>query len=261
MLGADAASAARLTQTVSHCGEIVYVLFDTNLVLGYYLPRALDFRTARSRVRTLVDSVRSGQSNHFFYLPNFCIAEVFSSFAKYSFGQYNRHVARNGGTIDTRVYQSLCGQFRRDIHNGRLFYQLELNRYHVLAIDLVAPIDHYFKIRRTNRWSNPAGTFDQLIVGMAIHLAHVHGQDNVVLVTADSRLTDLVQKCRQDISEQTIERLKLQDASDVAGKDFGPDIFPEALHLGRCRDVDLGRLLGEWPLPVGHVGGVYKYDA
>lgn len=208
----------------------------------------------------LVDSVRSGQSDHFFYLPSVCIAEVFSAFAKYSFGRYNRQVDKNGGTIDTRVYQSLCSQFQKDIHNGRVFYQLELSRYHILAIDLVAPIDHYFKIRRRSRWANPAGTFDQLIVGMAIHLAHVHGQEKVALFTADSRLTDLVAKCRQDIPAQTVERLKLHRAADVAGKRFGPDIFPEAVHLGRCNDATLERVLGQWPLPVGRIGRVNRYD-
>ena len=65
-----------------------------------------------------------------YYVSNFVIAEVFSNFAKYSFGRYNRQVKKNGGTIDTRVYQSLCDQFHKDIHNGRLLYQLELNRYH-----------------------------------------------------------------------------------------------------------------------------------
>lgn len=238
----------------------MYYLLDANLVLGYYLPRALDFAKAKERIRILIDSVRSGKSDHFFYVPNFVIAEVFSSFAKYSFGRCNRHVKKHGGTIDTRVYQSLCDQFHKDIHNGRLFYQLELNRYHILGVDLVAPIDHYFKIQRKNKYSNPAGTFDQIIVSMGVHLGHIHGIKNVAILSADTRLTQIVVKCRREIPRRTVEKLKLSRAQDVAGKVFGAQIFPEALHLGRCNERDLKRIFGDWPLPVDKMSDVYVYD-
>jgi hypothetical protein len=46
----------------------------------------------------------------------------------------------------------------------------------------------------------------------------------------------------------------------VAGKAFGPDIFPEAIHLGKCSEATLKRALGAWPLPVGRVRDVYRYD-
>jgi hypothetical protein len=236
----------------------MYCLLDANLVLGYDLPRALDFTKARERICVLVDSVRSGQSTHFLYVPNFAIAEVFSNFAKYSFGRYNRQLKKNCGTIDTRIYQKLCDQFHHDIHNGRLFYQVELNRYHVLGVDLVAPIDHYFKNQRKQKFSNPAGTFDQLIVAMSVHLGHIHGIDKVVLLTADTRLAQVVEKCRRKISPNTIERLKLTRAQDVAGKAFSPNIFPEAIHLSKCGKYDLARLFGRWPLPVGKISDAYR---
>ena len=236
----------------------MYLLLDTNMILGYYLPRSMNHVKARDRIKNIINSVRSGKSDHFFYLPNICIAEAFSNLAKYSFGQNNRHVIKNGGTIDTRVYQSLCNQLQKDIHNGKLFYQLEVSRYHVLAVDLIAPIDHYFKIGRNQKYVRPAGTFDQLIVGMSVHLAHIHGQENVALLTTDTRLANLVKKCRQDIPEATKEKLKLHRANDVAGKDFGPDIFPEALHLGNCSNKKLLETFGQWPLPVGNIGRVNR---
>jgi hypothetical protein len=69
---------------------------------------------------------------------------------------------------------------------------------------------------------------------MSIHLAHVHGQSNIAILTADSRLTDLVTKCRTPIPPRTVQNLKLARAQNVAGKAFGPDIFPEPIHLGKC---------------------------
>ncbi len=90
---------------------------DSNVTAGYYLPRSLNSKKARDRIETIFDSVRSGESDHFFYLPNFCVAEVFSVFMKHTFGTWNSHVKKKG-TIDTRAYRSLVKQFETDIHNG-----------------------------------------------------------------------------------------------------------------------------------------------
>lgn len=240
----------------------MYLLLDANIVIGYYMPRGLNHPNLKSRIRNLVDSVRSESTNHFLYIPNFCIAEVFSVFAKHSFGKYNQHVKKAGGTIDTRVYESLCKQFQSDIHNGKLFYQLELNRYHILGIDLVSPIDHYFKIQKKQKYARPAGTFDQLLVSMSVHLAHVHGQDNVAIITADTRLAQLVDKCRSKIPSSTVKRLKLDRAHDVAGKKFSANLFPRVVHFGKAKDSELKGIFGNWPLEMPKVKGrgVYTFD-
>lgn len=129
-----------------------YLLCDANVVAAYYLPRSMRSVRARTRIEAILNAVRSGGGNHFLYIPNICIAEVFSVFAKYSFGRWNRHLKKQG-TIDSRVYKSLVKQFETDIHNGHFFYQYELSRYHVLGVDLVAPVDHYFQISRgKGRW-------------------------------------------------------------------------------------------------------------
>ena len=96
----------------------MYLLLDTNVTAGYYLPRSLNSERAKKRIEIIFDSVRSGETDHFFYLPNFCVAETFSVFMKHSFGTWNSHLKRKG-TIDTRVYKSLVRQFEEDIHNGK----------------------------------------------------------------------------------------------------------------------------------------------
>lgn len=80
-----------------------HLLLDANVVAAYYLPRSTGSVHVRERIKTNVDSVRSGHSSFFFYLPNFCVAEVFSVIMKYSFGSWNRHV--RGRTFDTRIYR------------------------------------------------------------------------------------------------------------------------------------------------------------
>lgn len=239
----------------------MYLLLDANVVAGYYLPRSLQSRKARERARIIIDSVRSGATNHFLYIANFCVAEVFSVFAKYAFGTWNRHVKKAGGTIDKRVYLSLRTQFAKDIHNGALFYHYELSRYHVLGIDLVAPIDHYFQISRgKGRNHKPAGTFDHLLISMGIHLAHIHGAENVCLVSTDDRLTSILSRCRNGVSAKTIKRLKLNVAEQVTGKPFSGAIFPRFLNLKSATHTELCSVFGVWPLPIKAHTAAYRWS-
>ena len=118
-----------------------YLLLDANVAAAYYLPRSHASKRVRERIEIILNSVRSGASEFFLYIPNFCIAEVFGVFAKQAFGRWNPHLKKLG-TIDKRVYKSLIKQFAADIHNARFFYHYELSRYHILGVDLIAPVDH-----------------------------------------------------------------------------------------------------------------------
>ena len=225
----------------------------------------------RQRSEALFDSVRSGQRDHFFYLPNFCVAEVFSVFMKHSFGAWNSHVAE---TIDNRHYKRIVDQFANDIHNGSLIYHYELARYHILGINLVAPVDHYYQISRSSRRKRgrrkgkmrkrnvtPMGTFDHLIISMGVHLAHIHGRDNVLVVSGDRRLTDVLDKCKSDISQSTKRHLKLDDdrIEGLTGRRFNPETFPRHINFVTATKAQLVRAFGEWPLPVGKLPKVGRY--
>jgi len=238
----------------------MYFLLDSNVVAGYYLPKSLNSKKARKRIELILNFIREDKKDNFLYIPNFCVAEVFSVFMKYTYSAWNRHV-KTKGTIDARIYNSLVNQFQSDIHNGKFFYHLELTRYHVLGINLVAPIDHYYQIsRKTDKKKRivPMGTFDHLIISMGINLAHIHGPDNVCIISADDRLTNILDKCKSGISKQTIKKLKLQIAEEVTGKPFGPKLFPHHLNLKTATTTDLNKIFGEWPLPVKKVPKVYR---
>jgi len=239
----------------------VYLLLDANVTAGYYLPRSLDSRRARGRIRVIFDSTRSHASSPVLYIPNFCVAEVFSVFAKHAFGKWNRHVKKKKGTIDKRVYKSLVRQFGSDIHNGAFLNQYELSRYHILGIDLVAPVDHHYQISRgTKKNHKPAGTFDHLIISMGIQLAHLHGPANVAIVTADRRIGRIVDRCRNGIPARIVRKLKLDRAQEVTGRPFSPNIFPQCLELSTCKNADLAALLGAWPLTIGNdLPAVYRW--
>lgn len=175
----------------------MWFLLDANVTAGYYLPRSLNSKSAAKRIESIFDAVRSGERNDFFYIPNICIAEVFSVFMKHCFGDWNRHLKKKG-TIDSRVYERLVRQFQSDIHNGHFLYHYELNRYHVLGINLIAPVDHYFKISRGRKNVAPMGTFDHLLISMGVHLAHIHGPEKVCILSTDDRLTDILKNAKAE---------------------------------------------------------------
>ena len=229
----------------------MYCLFDANVIAAYYCPRTTRSIKVIEYARNLIESVRSGESDHFFYIPNFCIAEVFSVFMKYAYSRWNKQT--KGGTIHGWVHNRLRKQFEADIHNAKLFYHYELSRYHVLAINLVAPIDHHYKLYRRGRGGGaqaPAGTFDQLIIAMGIHLVRIHGASNVVVITTDDRLARIIEKCGGAIPATTYIRLHLKEASEFTGIPFRPDSFPLVLNLKKATKAQLQHLFGEWPLPV-----------
>jgi len=235
----------------------MYGLLDANVTAAYYLARSMRSAKAVQCIRNIVDSVRTRATQHFLYIPNFCIAETFSVLMKYAFGKWNPHL-KHTKTIDKRVYTGLVEQFQRDIHNGQVLYQYELSRYHILAHDLVAPIDHHYQHTRGKKRHVPMGTFDHLYVAMGIHLAHVHGSDNVVLLTADDRVANIVGRCRDGIPANTIHKLKLEIAEEVTGRKFGPALFPRCLNLKTATKKELAAIFGLWPLPVVGTPTIYR---
>jgi hypothetical protein len=238
----------------------MYALLDANVTAGYYLARSLNSQVAQKRITSIIDSVRTGGSKHFFYIPNICIAETFSVFMKHAFGKWNPHL-KHKKTIDKRVYEHLVQQFQKDIHNGRVLYQYELSRYHILAINLVAPIDHYFQhTRGKKRRHVPMGTFDHLYVAMGIHLAHIHGPENVVLLTADDRVANIVGRCQHGIAPNTVRKLKLKIAQEVTGRTFSPALFPRCLNLKTATRTELKEVFGAWPLPIIGKADAYRYE-
>jgi|SaaInlStandDraft_4_1057021.scaffolds.fasta_scaffold17968_3 hypothetical protein len=236
----------------------MYFLIDANIAAGYYLPRSLNSKKARESIRLILNYVRTHPGEHFIYVPNICIAETFSVFMKHNFGQWNSHVKKKG-TIDTRVYKSITRQFKKDIHNGQFMYHYELSRYHILGINLVAPIDHYYKISRGKKRVNPMGTFDHLIISMGIHLAHIHGRDNVCILSCDDRLIDILSKCKSHIPWNIVKKLGLNSAHELTGRRFGPKLFPKHLNLKGATKTEYERIFHTWPLPECKVGHVYRH--
>ena len=230
-----------------------YLLWDASALISYYIPENAFDPSCGQRIRTLVEAVRHHRIDAVCLVPNIVVAEVFAAFDRHHYSTWDPQIYRKyggkGKSLHGKRYQSARRKFRTDIHNGALFYQLELNRYHILGLDLIAPVDKYRKYYRKGAVRS-MGAGDLLIGSMAMHLARIHGRENVWLVTTDRRMDAIFAKSCPRVMLNSARELGLTDASENLG--FGPwgaDIYPQVLDISRCTDVHLKRSFGTWPLP------------
>lgn len=133
-------------------------------------------------------------------MPNICIPEVFGAFAKHTLGgSWNPRSLK----LDRRRHETVRNGFRSYLHNGAVFHQYELDRYHVLATDLITPVDHWFQIRRgKNARRIPMGSVDHLVIAMGIVLARLNGQRNVAILTTDLRMAQGVDRAPAAVEDR-----------------------------------------------------------
>jgi len=225
-----------------------YILLDANVLVGYYLPEAVSSRVAH-RIESILECCRKGKCREWYLLvPNLVIAEVFTTFAKYCYATWNSHVKKAlPDGLDQRRYKRVCRIFHQHIHNGQFLHQVELNRYHILAVDLIAPIDnHYQFYRGKRRRKTPMGTADILILAMGIHLNHQFGHQRFLIVTADRRMTDICGRAAS-MNKNTAERLGIVQKANDLGYGYHPQLYPTIVNLAGATRGDLERDLGVWP--------------
>ena len=200
----------------------------------------------------VIEAVRNHRMAAHCYIPNLVVAEVFSAFDRACYSRWDAQIGRQFGgasrTLDKRRYRSARSRFRKDIHNGALFYQYDLSRYHILALDLIAPIDKHRKFYRSKNVRS-MGAFDLLIGAMAMHLVRLHGREKVFLISTDRRMNAIFADVPSTLRQPTVRALGLDLASSQLG--FGrwrPEIYPSVIDLARCKRKDLKMYFGDWPL-------------
>jgi len=230
-----------------------YVLLDACVPAAHYAPTSATSSTLKARATALV----TGRSDHFdmqMLIPNFCIAEVFAVFEKYRWGHtWNKHV-KKANTLSPAAFTKARTEFSGAIHNGAKIIQVELDRYHVLSVDLISPINNAYKISRIRggdrakeRAKNmrPASTYDMLIAAMGIWLVKLHGRDNVTIVTGDRRLSDVTYRAQSPKRSKPMKD-HLSQVAQRLGLAYGPDLYPEAIDLAHATKAELRGRFPRW---------------
>lgn len=230
-----------------------FCVLDASALIPYYLEEAAKSTRACERIRNIIDAVRHHHVDVHCFVPNIVVAEVFTALDRHCHSTWDRQINRkyggNGRALDMRRYRSARDRFRRDIHNGALLYQHELNRYHILALDLISPIDKSRKFYR-KKDARSMGASDLLIGAMSLHLAKVHGRPQVALITTDRRMKAIFDQVPAGLRPATVRSLGLANAAKALGfGEWTPDIYPHVIDIDKCADRDLTQFFGVWPPP------------
>jgi hypothetical protein len=158
-------------------------LIDACVAAAAFAPEATRSTKLVDRAAALLNGASAAFQPQFL-IPNFCIGETFTVFEKYRWGaSWNKHVNANTRLTPGR-FRAARDAFHQAIHNGTRLLQVELNRYHVVCLDFIAPINAAYRIKRdrkTKRNVSPASTYDLLLVAMGIWLQRQHAAGDFVV--------------------------------------------------------------------------------
>lgn len=223
-----------------------------------YWPPALGrharLKIAADRCRHLNRWVESGAPSPVrFFTPEVCVAEARTVLAKLATTQWQKNPRKksNSQAIHNKKYKTLIRRFRSDLHGGRRIESIPLQRYHVLGIHLVMPIDHRIRIPKPDKKADTThvmGGIDQLICGTAIWLNRQIGNDSVAILSSDYRLVRAMQIAR-GYSRERAEKAGVLAMAEEIGIEWSNTIYPRAFNLGKCSEDDLRLILGSWPPP------------
>jgi hypothetical protein len=185
---------------------VIHYLIDASVAVDFYRPRNSFtppiFFKHRALKRHITNQRYSRQA--VIFIPAFCVAEVFNTFAKWWIRQ--RAVFRS-----QQQYENARQLFISHVHDRKFFYSCDLTRYHNLNCHEVFPVEHTTEtefqvtgLPTTTSWADLnkklqetdakdsvskhyVSAFDILIIAMGMELQAIHGE-RVYLLTKDARL-------------------------------------------------------------------------
>lgn len=230
-----------------------YILLDACVPAAHFAPKSTHNATLVRRAHNLLTGA-SAETDVRFMIPNFCIPEVFAVFEKYRWGRtWNKHV-KPKNALTPAEFQRARQDFKTAIHNGAEILQVELDRYHVLCVDLISPINNAYKINRvrgkaTNQYkaknTTPASTYDMLVAAMGIWLAQQHGPTNLTVVTGDERLSSVLSRAKSIALSEPMRKHLTEIASHL-GLIYGADLYPDVIDLNHATKAELRNRFPSW---------------
>lgn len=157
------------------------------------------------------------------FMPSFCIAEVFNTFAKWRY--------REGLRLSEDEYVEIKNKFRDHIRKGALITEYPLHIYHIYNTDYVIPFEHQLEPEQ-----DTLSTFDILIIGMGIELVKHYGDFPIRILTADKRIAWLSEKLRGVVNDGI--RKKYGIPNNI--------IYPQAVYLPTCEKTSLPYVKGQY---------------
>jgi hypothetical protein len=152
----------------------------------------------KSKVQFFVD--RTSLDIATLFMPNFCIAEVFNTFAQWRYREC---------CINEDDYEKIKEDFKKHIRRGGVMQEYPLHIYHIYNIDYVIPFEHQWNLGRNK--TEHLSTYDMLIISMGIELVKNYGDDCCRIVTCDNRLEYICNHMRDKVNEAIKKRYNIPD--------------------------------------------------
>jgi len=196
--------------------KYIYLL-DTCAWVNYY--------KGNPKIQALLAHIieQKGMNRATLFMPSFCVAEVFNTFAKW---RYRGKDIK----INEEEYCGIKTNFRNHIRRGHLISEYPLHIYHIYNTDYVIPFEHQWDIEQDS-----LSTFDLLIIGMGIELIKHYGDYPIRILTSEKRIAHLTNKMRNDVNKA------MKDKFDIPEE----IIYPTALYLPDCENKNLPFVLGQ----------------
>lgn len=146
--------------------------------MNYYLIDASAFVYAIENLDKIKINffVEKANGSAFLYIPQFCIPEVFNTFARFFYRD-----KKIGGDL----YTKWRDEFTKLVRNRRVLYCYDLHRYHNLNTNRVYKLEHSTPYKNGER---ALSSFDILVIAMGIELKHLHSSNHLSVLTRDGRL-------------------------------------------------------------------------
>jgi predicted nucleic acid-binding protein len=236
-----------------------HILIDANVLSAYLAPKTHRDPAVYERSKILIDSaVKYGWPTVQLYTPTICVAETQCVLDKHRYCDWHGAPKDPQYRLTKAEYSESLRQLDH-LLEARQLIRVEISHDHIAASALVSVPNAKYQYRRESnkkaakkrdksRIKPPMGAADCLIAGMAVDLSLRVGADDVVILTADRRLSDIMTACRT-LTDTKARNLDLLTLAKRLNTKWSNVIYPRAINIAKCTEKELKGCLGGWPLP------------
>ena len=223
----------------------VHVVVDANILAAGFCPVTHKDDTVRQRSEILVKSIcELGWPYVRLYAPSICIAEALGVIDKFRYCTWHGDLKHDPSKqLSEEDYRNVLSKLNDSVKTRKIV-QIEHEPDHVLFSNLISPVNMYFQLTD----SSPMGATDCVIGAFAILMKTRLSCRRVILVTADTRLSSVINKCR-NLTKEEAQQLNLIETAEACGIKWSQEIYPECIHFKDTTDDDLVKHFLGWPLP------------
>lgn len=242
----------------------IHLVLDTNVLVAALSPKTCRSQSVAARANSILEAaVEHNWPLLSLHTPAFCLAEAQCVLDRHYYCKWHGESKKKEHRLTKSEYQKATDRLEH-LTKSRLLQRMDLNADHLRLVPLVSSVNFKYQVRRrsksdpktgrsdASRIRPPMGAADCLIGAFAIELSIRMGLTDVVLVTADGRLADVMGRCRK-LTPERMKSCHLDDIARRASLSWNADLYPPCLHLGKATDADLHSTLRGWPLPTRQV--------